>query len=68
MATQTKHATCRTYMFEARAKRIAKSLNDAQHTGIGADPFKAVQVMANDSESWVIEVREDGNLAGWVML
>lgn len=68
MAVQTKHAVCRTYMNEARAKRIAKSLNAAQHTGVGADMFKAVETMPNYPDSWVIEVREDGELAGWIML
>lgn len=56
-------------MFEARAKRIAKQLNAAQHSGVGADMFKAVKSFEEgDGEVWVIEVREDGVCAGWIKL
>lgn len=68
MATQTKHQVCRTYMNRDRAQRVAKQLNAAQHTGIGADCFVAVMVSPIGPDNWVIEIQEDGAIAGWVVL
>lgn len=70
MAHAVQDASLRTYMVKDRAKSIARQLNAAQRTGVGADMFKAVQTFKGGvlSEDWVIEVREDGVWAGWIKL